>query len=296
MMRMSAALSPELQEILKHHPPSPSVDRLWDEAIEQSYEIATSRAAGAHETPPECLARLRDQLKGELVAFHNRLHVEPYAGAELACADGRRLWTIRVPLTLFPKRDQGFSRLECIVELRSEGAPQSFRVIKLMPEPRTEVVGKVEIGAKLDVETSAKLGAKLPLPGVLTLVGDVATEIYGKMQADFTHELRRECVVSEIVGGTGARWRLDDISCSERVTVEGHQLALIIEAAPGAAPLHAAGLLQAYSDVRWLTSSLGSFWQSLKGRVLEFFRRGAPLEAYGEWRDVIPSADAKTVI
>lgn len=289
MMCMGAALSPELQEILKHHPLAPPIDRLWDEAIEQSYGIAASRAAGAHETPPERLVRLRDQLKGELVAFHDQLHVEPYAGADLACADGCRLWTVRVPLTLFPKRDQGFSRLECIVELRSEGPPQSFRVVKLMPEPRTEVVGKVELGAKLDVETSAKLGAKLPLPGVLTLVGDVATELYGKARADFTHELRRECVVSEIVGGTGARWRLDDVSHPERVMVEGHQLSLIVEAAPAAAPLHAAGLLQAHSDVRWLTSSLGSFWQSLKGRVVEFFRRGAPVEAYGEWRDILPA-------
>lgn len=289
MVRMSVALSPELHEIRKHHPPGPPVDRLWDEAIEQSYSLSIPRAGGVHETPAERVARLRDQLKGELVAFHDQLHVEPYAGADLACADGRRLWTVRVPLTLFPKRDQGFSRLECIVELRSEGAPQSFRVVKLLPEPRAEVVGKVELGARLDVETSARLGVKLPLPGVLTLVGDVATELYGTAQAEFTHELRRECVVSEIVDGTGARWRLDDVSHPERVTVEGHQLALIVEAASAAAPLHATGLLQAHSDVRWLTSSLGSFWQSFKGRVLDFFRRGAPVEAYGEWRDILPA-------
>ncbi|HEX7842078.1 MAG TPA: hypothetical protein VF469_31620 [Kofleriaceae bacterium] len=286
---MTAVLSPELQETLRHHPPSPPVDRMWDEAIEQSYSIPVARGGGAHETPAERLVRLRDKLKGELVAFHDRLHVEPYKGQELACAEARRLWLVRVPLTLFPKRDQGFSRLECIVELRSEAAPQGFRVVKTLPEPRAEVVGKVELGAKLEVETSAKLGARLPLPPVLTLVGDVATEVYGKAQADFTHELRRECVVSEIVEGTGARWRLDDLSHPERVTVEGHELALIVEASPAAVPLHATGLLQAYSDVRWLTSSLGSLWQSLKGRVLEFFRRGAPLEAYGEWREILPA-------
>jgi len=286
---MTAALSPELQEILRQHPPSPPADRMWDEAIEQSYSIPVARGGGARETPAERLVRLRDKLKGELVAFHDRLRVEPYKGQELACAEGRRLWLVCVPLTLFPKRDQGFSRLECIVELRSEAVPQGFRVVKTLPEPRAEVVGKVELGAKLEVETSAKLGSRLPLPPVLTLVGDVATEVYGKAQADFTHELRRECVVSEIVEGTGARWRLDDVSHPERVTVEGHQLALIVEASPAALPLHATGLVQAYSDVRWLTSSLGSLWQSLKGRVFEFFRRGAPLEAYGEWRHILPA-------
>ena len=282
---MGVALSPELQEILKHHPLSPPVDQLWDEAIEQSYQLPVARDA-SRETPAQRMVRLRDKLKGELVAFHDRLGVEPYTGEDLACPAGSRLWTIRVPLTLFPKRDQGFSRLECIVELQAEGAAP-FRVVKLLPESRAEILGKVEYGAKLELATGAKLGARLALAPAVTLVGDVATQIYGKAQAEFSHELRRECVVSEIIGGTGARWRLDDISHPERVTVEGHQFGLVVEVAHPAAALHVTGLVQAYSDVRWLTSSLGSMWQSLKGRVLEFFRRGAPLEAYGEWRDVL---------
>jgi len=286
---MSSPLSMEIQKTVSRHPLAAPAGRLWDEAIEQCYGIAANRGAGSAETPVERMVRLRDKLKGELVAFHDQLCVEPYAGRDLACAEGKRLWTVDVPLTLFPKRDQGFSRLECIVEIQSEGAPGSYRVVKVLPDQRAEVVGRVDLGAKLDVETNAKLGASMPVSPGAKLVGDVAAQVYGKAQAEFTHELRRECVVSEIVGGTGARWRLDDLSHPERVGVEGHLLKLIIEAIPGAVPLHATGFLQAFSDVRWLTSSLGSAWQSLKGRVRDFFNRGAPLEAYGEWRDILPA-------
>jgi hypothetical protein len=285
---MGVALSPELEHLVRQYPPGPPVDRIWDEAIEQSYELPIARGHGTPDSPTERMIRLRDQLKGELAAFHERLHVEPYAGGDLTCGDGRRLWMVRVPLTLFPRRDQGFSRIECIVELHAESRDRAFRVVKLLPELRGELVGKLELGAKLDVETNTKLGARLAVPGVGVVVGTVATELYGKAEAGFSHALRRECVVSEIVNGTGGRWRLDDLTHTERVAAEGHQLALIVEVAAGGAPLHGVGLLHAYSDVRWLTSSLGSAWQSLKGRILEFFRRGAPIEAYGEWRDILP--------
>ncbi|HET9622074.1 MAG TPA: hypothetical protein VFP84_11950, partial [Kofleriaceae bacterium] len=206
------------------------------------------------------------------------------------CAADRKLWQIAVPLTLFPKRDHGFSRIECIVELASPAGPGAFRVVELLPPARAEVLGKLELGGKLDLHTNAKLGMQLALAPSDLIVSDAIAELYGHGEIDRAYELRRDCVVSEIVDGTGGRWRLDDVSRPERVAPEGHQLAIVVEAAPGARPLHLTGYLQAYSDVRWLTSSLGSAWRSFRDQVAAFFHRGMPTEAYGEWRDVLPDA------
>lgn len=235
------------------------------------------------------LARLRNRLKGELVGFHDHLLVTRYTGAR-SCAPGRTLWQIEIPLTLFPRRDQGFSRLECIVELHSPAGPESFRVIELAPAARAEVLARLDFGAMVDLDTRVQLHRlPAPLASQNALVSDVAARVYGKAHADFSRELRRECVVSEIIDGTGARWRLDDSSHPERVGPEGHQLAIVVEAAPHALPLHLTGLLQAYSDVRWLTSSLASVWQNFRGKVETFFRRGAPVEAFGEWSNILPA-------
>jgi hypothetical protein len=280
-------ISSPLQHLLEQHPPE-DAEKLWEQAAEAAWSF--DRPRGAEKSPGERLALLREQLRGELVSFHKELLATPYLGTDLPCPEGYKLWQVGVPLTLFPKRDQGFSRVECIVEFQTADASSgAFRVLKLLPEERSELKARAEIRGMLQLDTSAKARLKVPLPG-FQLANDVALELYGKAQAGpFVYESTRMCVETEVVEGRGGRWRLDDPSQPQKLGAESHQLAVIIAVKIGAPPLQAAGYLEAYSDENWLSQSLGSFWQNFVSAIRKFFKRGAPVTAYAEWKDLLPS-------
>src|SRR5687767_407760 len=80
----------------------------WAQAIGAAARAEPPR--GGKASPADRLRRLREQVNGELVAFHDRLIVQPYQGPLSATVDGANLWSVAIPLTLFPKRDRGFSR------------------------------------------------------------------------------------------------------------------------------------------------------------------------------------------
>jgi hypothetical protein len=282
-----AQMTRALRELVSQHEPAHS-ELLLDEAVEAAWRQHPSRAGGP--PPGELMERLREQLRGELVAFHQRLLVRPYEASDVSPTPGCSLWLVCIPLTLFPKRDQGFSRVECIVDFRTEGdAWDTLRVVKLLPEERGRVMARAELGGELQFEASAQVGLRLPVPPA-RLAEEVGARLYAKGQVGpFVYEASRMCVETEILQGTGARWRLDDTSSPERVGAESHQLAVVLEVRPGAPRIDAAGYLQAYSDVHWLTQTVGSFWMNLKGALRDFFHNGIPVEAYGEWRDVLPS-------
>ena len=282
-----AQITPVLRHLVTQHPPMDS-ERLWDEAIEAAWRLPSSRAGGP--PPGERMARLREQIKGELVAFHKQLLVTPYTGPGLSCASGWRPWLVGIPLTLFPKRDQGFSRLECMVEfLAADEEARVLRILKLMPEERSVVQARAELGGSLQVEANAKVGVRLPVPG-LALTDEVAARVYGQAQVGpFVYEARRECVEAEIIEGVAARWRLQhDAASPWRIGAESHQLAVLLEVKQGAPPIDAAGYLEAYSDVHWLTQTVGGFWQNFGATLRNFFKRGAPISAYAEWRVLEP--------
>lgn len=279
-------MTPALRNLVARHPPM-DTERLWDEISEVAWKMPKSR--GEAELPGERVARLRERLHGELIAFHQRLLIVPYTEGDVPCAPGCALWRVDIPLTLFPKRDQGFSRLECLVEFRTDDErTDCFRVLRLFPEERSTVQARAEMGATLALDAGAKVGVPLPVMPGLALTDEVAARVYGKAEVGpFIYEARRTCVETEMFEGTSARWRLDDTSSPERVGVEGHRLSVVLEVKHGAPPIHAAGYLEAYSDLHWLTATVGGFWQNLKQALRDFFKRGAPVEAYSEWRDIL---------
>jgi hypothetical protein len=282
-------MNPALKDLISRHPPT-DTERLWDEITEAAWKLPKAR--GEAELPGERVAKLRERLRGELVAFHKRLLLAPYTRGDVTCDPGCTPWQVNIPLTLFPKRDQGFSRMECLVEFSTaDGSTDAFRVLKLFPEERSIVQAHAELGASLQVDAGARAGIKLPPMPALALTDDVAARVYGKTEVGpFIYEARRVCVETEIFEGTGARWRLDDTSSAERVGVESHQLAVVLEVKQGAPPIHAAAYLEAYSKLNWLTATVGGFWQNLQVVLRNFFKRGAPVEAYAEWQDILSAS------
>jgi hypothetical protein len=264
---------------------------IWTEALAAAAAVDVPRSgrepAGGH--PSERLRRLRDSLAGELVAFHDSLPVSAYAGDLPPGAPGSRRYRVEIPLTLFPRRDHGFARIECVVELAAESHPgTALRVIEVAPPPRSRVLARAELGGALELKTNARLHVPVSLP-VGTTVATAVGELYGSLAAGpFSHAAVRECTQSEIVKGSGARWRFDDPIEPERVGAESHQLAVVIEVPSTVTRISGAGYLQAFSTTDWLTMNVGSFWRELKGSVRSFFQRGLPVEAYAEWSVVLP--------
>lgn len=281
-----AQMTQALRVLVAQHHPMDS-ERLLDEAVQAAWRQPSGRAGGP--SPGEAMADLRERLRGELVAFHRWLPARPYEASDVVPTPGCSLWLVGIPLTLFPRRDRGFSRVECIMDFRVEDAAawDAFRVVKLLPEERSQVMARAELGGELQLDASAKVGLKLPVPRMM-LADEVGARVYAKGEVGpFVYEATRTCVETEVIQGTGARWRLDDTSSPERVGAESHQLAVVLEVRDGAPPIDAAGYLQAYSDVHWLTQTVGSFWMNLKESLRHFFRSGLPVEAYGEWRDIL---------
>ncbi|MFX0203417.1 MAG: hypothetical protein ACFFCW_45525 [Candidatus Hodarchaeota archaeon] len=280
-----------LSSIVESRSPLILTNELWDEAIFQASCASGTRHKPNEETPGERMRRLREMIEQELVAFHDELIVNPYEG-EQQPRKGASLWSIGIPLTLFPKRDRGFTRIECIVEFCSENENNDnnirIRVISISPEPRSELIAYAKMGANLELKTRAKL--RLPLPSASGIsIAEVGGSIYGKMETvNMEYKAIRMCVETEIIRGSQARWRLEDPKEPEKFGIESHQLGVILEVENKVVPVDAAGYLQAYSDTRWLTSSLGSFWRDFSGRLKNLFQRGLPTEGYAEWKNVIP--------
>jgi hypothetical protein len=277
--------------------PFADADLLMKQAIQTAKEAEEAGFRGETGRPvSEQLARLRESLKKELVAFHERLSVAAYQGADHAPADGRRLWQVGVPLTLFPKRDMGFDRVECVLEFVPENPADHLRVIGLRPGDRDRVLASVEVGldARLQLGVSKQEGV---LPEGLTQLGELAgvnvgeaeLKVYGKGKFQRARELYRKCAEAEIVRGTGARWRLDDPHDQRLVAVESHQLTVILETGKEVGPINTAGYLEAYSSTRLMTATLESLWERFTEAIRSLFTRGVPLQAYGEWKDILNS-------
>jgi len=277
-----------LENVLAVAPAGGDREALWTEAIVQAMRIRPGRKSARGPSPAERLRCMREKLDKELVAFHQKLVVKPHEGRAPEHATGGALWDIAIPLTLFPKRDRGFSRIECIVEFRADGdGDGTIRVLQLEPQERSNILARAEMGGELELTTSASLGLPLPLKGNVA-VAEAAGKIYGRVEtAKLNYEIRRECVQAEIVQGVGARWRLDDLRDQERVRLEGHQLGVLLEVEPPAPAIHAAGYLKAYSKINWLSHAVGSLWRDFGEAVKAFFQGGAPTETYGQWQDIL---------
>lgn len=281
-------MSHALDQIVSEQPPLATATALWEEAIEAAGGVNRSRSAvGA--SARQRMVELRALIDQELVGFHEQLIVQPHEGNTKPTREDAALWDVHVPLTLFPRRGSGFHRVECILRFYADGkGGPTFHILQLFPAQRDYVLAKAEIGGTLQLSTSARVGAALPgAPEIASAMA--ALEAQARIEGtpvDIT--ATRQCVETEIIGGTGARWRLDDLRSPRVLKVESHELRVVLETNAADSPLHAAGYLQAYSNTSWLTQVLGGqFWRDFRGGLRDFFGRGLPVESYAEWRDIL---------
>jgi hypothetical protein len=269
--------------------PATDVDAIWREALRASWRTEQVRAGGASpDAHPlhDRVQELRRMLQGELVAFHKTLVATPYSGSDYVARPEKRLVDIAVPITLFPKRSRGFCSVNCVVDF-TDG--DDFRVVGVAPPPRHEAMAVVQIGAALNFDAQAALG--LPMPAAAgTSVTEVSAKVYGHVQAASSHRAIRRVVEAEIVKGTGARWRLENTSDPLTLEAESHRLGVIAEVAKDAKNVNAAGYLEAISDPQWLTASISDVIDHIAAALRQFLRKGAPLQAFAEWRVELPSA------
>jgi hypothetical protein len=272
-------VSPALRALTREHPPINS-SALWLDALREANSIAEFRS-GDGESAGSVMAKLRSRLAGEIVAFHKLLIATPQKNGD---GDQHR-WQVAFPLTLFPKRNQGFSRIDCAVEF---AAPDGgvFRIVEALPFDRSETVAEAGMGAELQVDANGKAGLPISLGLSERTVASASAKVYGQAKTDFHYTIRRAAVTSEVTHGTGAAWRLENPSNNEQLAAEGHQLSVIVET-EGEVRLDVAGYVKAYSEVQWLTSAVGDLLHNLSESVQKFLRSGAPAEAYGEWHDVL---------
>ncbi len=274
------------RSVVSREAPPFNGEQLWHDAILEAANLSSVRS-GTGETLAERMSRLKESLKGEMVAFHDRLDVQPHSGEDGKVRPGTEWWDVKIPITLFPKRDQGFARVECLVEFYSSSkAPIDFRVIMLAPNNRTRVYATAALGGELELHTAAQLGLSMPLP-VGTCTTDAQLKLYGSGKANFSYQVERDCTLAEIVRGVGARWRLEDPQAPRQASSEAHQLQATLEVNEGAQGIHAAGCLQAYSEEKWFTMAVGNILSRLGERARAFFAGGAPVVAYGQWNDFL---------
>ncbi|NVJ21254.1 hypothetical protein HUW62_08500 [Myxococcus sp. AM011] len=280
--------SKPLDRFLENRPPLDCLGQ-WDETVHDAFLLS-----GRLDTPAETawlketFLALRKRASADLVSFHDELMVTPYGGADVACPEGYSPWRVEFGLSLFPKREQGFARLECVVEFSLyETSPDAFRVLKVLPEAGAEVKACAEPRGTLQLESQRPARLMLPMPKSRR-APEVAVELYGKSgPGPYLHDAVRTCVKAEALGATAARWRLEGPSPSREPGAESHALSVILAVRPDAPAIQAAGSLLAFSKENWLDAVVGDHWRQFLTSVREFQGSGAPAEAYGEWMDLL---------
>ncbi|MDW3221814.1 MAG: hypothetical protein R8G34_02825 [Paracoccaceae bacterium] len=259
---------------------------LWDDAFVQAGQVRSGRS-GAKTSPKDRILELKATIEQELVGFHEQLVIRPHAGDQTPTKPDNKLWDVEIPLTLFPKRHSGFNRIECVFRLfMADGNNAEFRVLKLHPAERETLLARGTFSGKLNMSAKGTLDAMNVHPAGGASAG---VEIDAGLETgDLSVEASRRCVETEIMMGTGARWRLEDANDTIQLQIESHSLKLVLETSDGSDPIDAAGYIQAFSTTRWVTRLIdGNFWLDFRGQIKTFFERGMPIEAYAEWKNIL---------
>lgn len=205
--------------------------------------------------------------------------------------DEAEFYSVTFAVTLFPKVDWQFDRLEAQVEF---GGPKTDATstpvaFDLFPEDEWETL----VRANMHLEVGVTEGLEFACGAPANVAG-----LNAAAQAKFAggtrfvvpprdYGLRRAKILSRGRGNSEVFWRLYDTGYLER---QEPQLGVVLKVPNGSRPVRARGTLAAYRSAKFWTAALGTLFADFPERLRSWFTAGTPLYGHGDW--ILVNADS----
>ena len=264
-------------------------------------------AQDSSERAPE--ARLARMLSEEFAELPHHPDVLEITAADFAAsghevpltfsrrAETNAFYWMRLPLTLRPKLDWAFSRLELAVEFNPEDdEPASQRPVAYAILPNRDFADRFQARATLDVAFNAAFELTAGLPEVTIPIGapvavTTAAEASARLGAglgvttQYEWRLQKARIDHTETGLPRVFWRIDG---TQFFAQEVPTPIVVVQVPRAAGRLEVAAAMQAYRHVSLLNASLAQKITELPGRLKAFFTGGSPLRDERSW-DLTPS-------
>jgi hypothetical protein len=245
---------------------------------------------------PSALSAKLLKLKEESAGFGPNpevLRLDEVALAARGITPGSRLrqllgeadfYAVTFAVTLFPKVDWRFDRLEAQVEFSAPGtdaarAPVAF---DLYPQDEWDTLVRANVHLEVGVTEGLEFACSVPA-NAAGLSAAAQAKVAGG--ASFVvpprdYGLRRAKVLSRGRGNAEVFWRLYDAAYLER---QEPQLGVVLKVPKGGRPVRARGTLAAYRSAKFWTAALGALFADFTERLHSWISAGTPLYGHGDW-------------
>ncbi len=258
----------------------------------------------------------------ELQETHFTEHQLPVPPRFRDLSKDHRFYWARFPITLHPSANRAFTKLECAVEFNpgAEG-PLRPRAQTILPDRKFQQLLQANMGLELKIGESFEFelagmsvppspSPGLPVPGqhgqgtppsptpagptapqgpqsiplpVPKIGGSVDARVAasaGLVAGPFLYRVMKALIEHSPTGTEKVFWRLSD---AHFLMEEGPNFIVVLQVPKGVKELKIAAALQAYHSFQFLSADLSAVFAYLRGRVVEFFKKGAPLADKKMW-------------
>jgi hypothetical protein len=192
-------------------------------------------------------------------------------------------YAVTFPVTLFPKLDWQFDRLECQIEL-SPGAGESRPAIAfdIYPADEWDTIAKIGMEVNVGIDEAFQFRGQLP-EGAPVLSGEASARTNASLRfvvPPRNYSLQRATVLSRGRGNSEVFWRLLGANYFRR---DEPRFGIVLQVPKGVAAVTARGSLAAYRTSLFWSAALGSLLDDLPARIKSWLRRGSPLYGQASW-------------
>lgn len=276
--------------------------------LKETRALAGSLAPGDAARDPrfEDALTLLDQLDAEVAEFSAFPEFVPLQAADferqglalpprfVELAARHRFYWVRFPITLKPRTDRPFVKLQCAVEFNPGTDPGHLRPVAqcVLPDRKfqqlmqTSTRFTVSLGEDLEFKANAAADSALPGGGAAAKAAVDATLAAGAgaIVGPFTYTWNRALINHSGTGSEKVFWSLNG---AEFFEAQEPVLVVVLRVPKELTSLRIAAALQASHKVSLLAGTLGSALELLGERIRGFFRAGAPTRHTQTW-DLTP--------